>query len=119
MNTLPIRIVRCTIAATIGMAPALAPAQGAAGAGQAAAASTAPTSAAEMTEAEVRRVDVPGAKLTLRHGEIRNLDMPPMTMVFNVRDKTLLDTLKAGDKVRFRAINDAGKYTVTELEIVR
>jgi Cu(I)/Ag(I) efflux system protein CusF len=44
--------------------------------------------------------------------------MPPMTMVFGVRDKAVLDKLKAGDKVRFSAVNEAGRYTVTEIEVV-
>lgn len=75
--------------------------------------------ATDMTEAEVRRIDKPAAKVTLKHGEIKNLDMPAMTMVFQVKDKAWLDKLQAGDKVRFRAVNDAGRYTVTELEVLR
>ena len=75
--------------------------------------------AADMTEAEVRKVDKAGGKVTLKHGEIKNLDMPGMTMVFNVRDKALLDKLQAGDKVRFKAINEGGKYTVTEIQAVK
>jgi Cu(I)/Ag(I) efflux system protein CusF len=75
--------------------------------------------AGDMTDGEVRKVDKDAAKVTLRHGEIRNLDMPPMTMVFNVRDKAVLDTLKPGDKVRFKAVDEAGKYTVTDIELVR
>ena len=63
----------------------------------------------------VRKVDKEGGKLTLKHGDIKSLDMPPMTMVFVVKDKTMLDKLKAGDKIKFKAINDAGKYTVTEM----
>ena len=74
--------------------------------------------AADLTDAEVRRVDKEGGKLTLRHAEIKSLDMPAMTMVFVVRDKAMLDKLKAGDKIRFKAINDAGKYTVTEIQVV-
>jgi len=71
---------------------------------------------ADMTAAEVRKVDKAGGKLTLKHEAIKNLDMPGMTMVFQVKDKTVLDTLKAGDKVKFKAISDAGKYTVTEIQ---
>lgn len=74
--------------------------------------------AAGMAEGEVRRVDKEGARLTLKHGEIKNLDMPPMTMVFAVNDRAALDKLKVGDKVRFKAINDGGKYTVTEIQVV-
>jgi len=54
--------------------------------------------AADFTEAEVRKVDKPAAKLTLRHGEIKSLDMPAMTMVFGVKDPALLDAVKSGDK---------------------
>lgn len=78
-----------------------------------------PAAAADMTEGEVRKVDKDAAKLTLKHGEIRNLDMPAMTMVFAVSDKALLDKLKAGDKVRFRAIDAAGTLTVTEIQPAR
>jgi len=72
-----------------------------------------------MADAEVRKVDKDAAKITLKHGEIKSLEMPPMTMVFNVKDKALLDQLKAGDKVRFRAVNEAGKYTVTDIQVAR
>jgi Cu(I)/Ag(I) efflux system periplasmic protein CusF len=83
-----------------------------------AASATAP-SANDMADAEVRKVDKDAAKLTLKHGEIKSLDMPPMTMVFNVKDKAMLDQLKAGDKVRFKAVNEAGKYTVTDIQVAR
>jgi len=83
-----------------------------------AATATAPA-AGDMADAEVRKVDKDAAKITLKHGEIKSLEMPPMTMVFNVKDKTMLDQLKAGDKVRFRAVNEAGKYTVTEIQATK
>jgi Cu(I)/Ag(I) efflux system periplasmic protein CusF len=79
---------------------------------QAAAEKTAPT----MTEAEVRKVDKGAGKITLRHGEIKSLDMPAMTMVFQVKDKTMLDKVKAGDKVRFAADKVGGAFTITEIE---
>ncbi len=72
--------------------------------------------AAEMTDAEVRKIDLEGGKVTLKHAEIKSLDMPGMTMVFVVKDKAMLEKLKPGDKVKFKAINDSGKYTVTELQ---
>jgi Cu(I)/Ag(I) efflux system periplasmic protein CusF len=78
-----------------------------------------PALAQDLTDAEVRKVDKAAAKLTLKHGEIKHLDMPPMTMVFQVRDKALLDTVKAGDKVRFRAAQEGGQYVVTAIEVVR
>lgn len=72
--------------------------------------------AADLTEGEVRRLDRAAGKLTLRHGEIRNLDMPPMTMVFGVRDPAVLAALKPGDKVRFRVVEEGGSYVVTEIQ---
>jgi Cu(I)/Ag(I) efflux system periplasmic protein CusF len=77
------------------------------------------TNALPWSEAEVRRVDARGGKVTLRHGEIKNLDMPPMTMVFQVREPALLEQVKAGDKVRFTADQVNGAYTVLSLERVQ
>jgi Cu(I)/Ag(I) efflux system protein CusF len=73
-----------------------------------------------LADGEVRKVDRENAKLTLKHGEIKSLDMPPMTMVFGVRDPKLLDQLKAGDKIRFSAVDEGGgKLTVTAIEPVK
>jgi Cu/Ag efflux protein CusF len=70
------------------------------------------------TEAEVRKVDTAAGKVTLKHGEIKNLGMPPMTMVFQARDPVLLAKVKAGDKVRFTADKVNGTYTVMSIETV-
>ncbi len=75
--------------------------------------------ATEMSEAEVRKVDVGAGKITLKHGEIKNLDMPPMSMVFQVKDPALLGNVKSGDKVRFTADKINGAYTVLTLEPVK
>lgn len=72
-------------------------------------------SATALTDAEVRKVDKEAGKLTLKHGAIPNLEMPPMTMVFRVKDPAMLEGVKAGDKVRFRAENIKGAFTVTEV----
>jgi Cu/Ag efflux protein CusF len=71
---------------------------------------------AEMAEGEVRRVDKSAGKITLRHGPIKNLDMPPMTMVFQAGDPAMLDRVKQGDKVRFAAEEKSGAYIVTRIE---
>jgi Cu(I)/Ag(I) efflux system periplasmic protein CusF len=73
----------------------------------------------DMTDGEIRKVDKDAAKLTIKHGEIKNLDMPGMTMVFQVKDAALINKVKAGDKVRFRAEKIAGGYAVTAIEPVR
>ena len=71
--------------------------------------------ASDMTEGEVRKVDATAGKVTLKHAEIKNLDMPGMTMVFQVKDPAVLATLKAGDKVRFRAEKAGGALVVTDI----
>ena len=73
--------------------------------------------AAAWTQGEVRRIDPANARLTLRHGEIRNLGMPPMTMTFGLRDPALLAGLKVGDQVRFTAVDaGGGQLAITALE---
>jgi Cu(I)/Ag(I) efflux system periplasmic protein CusF len=84
-----------------------------------ASAAAAGSNAADMADGEVRKVDKDTGKLTLRHGEIKSLDMPPMTMVFQVKERALLDKVKAGDKVKFRAEPSAGGFVVTVIEPVR
>jgi Cu/Ag efflux protein CusF len=70
---------------------------------------------AQSVEAEVRKVDKAQGKLTLKHGEIKKLDMPAMTMVFKVRDPKMLDGLNVGDKIKIDADKVDGQYTVTAL----
>ncbi len=71
--------------------------------------------ALQPTDAEVRKIDRDSGRITLKHGEIKNLDMPPMTMVFQAQDKAALDKFKVGDKVRFTADKVNGTYTVLTL----
>lgn len=66
-------------------------------------------------EAEVRKVDIDAKKITLKHGEIKNLGMPPMSMVFQMKDPSMLEKLKAGDKVQFTADNINGAMTVMSI----
>jgi Cu/Ag efflux protein CusF len=76
-------------------------------------------SATSMSDGEVRKVDPETKKITLRHGPIQNLGMPPMTMVFQVKDPAMLDQVKAGDKVKFNADKVNGAYIVTRIEGVQ
>jgi Cu(I)/Ag(I) efflux system protein CusF len=71
---------------------------------------------ADMVEGEVRKVDKEAGKITLKHGPIPNLEMTGMTMVFRVKDPAMLDAVKAGDKVRFKADKVQGALTVTEIK---
>jgi Cu(I)/Ag(I) efflux system periplasmic protein CusF len=74
--------------------------------------------AKDMTEGEVRKVDKETKKITLKHGLIKNLDMPGMTMVFQVKDSALLEKLAVGDKIMFTAERQQGAFVVTGAEKV-
>lgn len=107
------------IAAAAGSLPLSAAAQ--AGAGGHDAHHAAPASqSGDWVDAEVRRVDPAGKKLTLKHGEIKHLDMPPMTMVFGLADGAvtpeLLAALKPGDKVKVQVAGKDGRTIVTALK---
>ncbi len=64
--------------------------------------------AASAVDGEVRKIDKEAKKITIRHGEIKNLDMPSMTMVFQVNDAAELDKVKSGDKIQFKAERSSG-----------
>ncbi|ALV05406.1 Cu/Ag efflux protein CusF [Roseateles depolymerans] len=68
---------------------------------------------------EVRRVDVPQSRLTIRHGDIPHLDMGAMTMVFRLKPGLLsadqLKAMKPGDRVEFQAEAPQGQLTITAL----
>jgi len=72
--------------------------------------------AADMTYGEVRKIDKAAGKLTLKHERIESLDMPGMTMIFRVKDKNMLENIQVGEKIRFKAIKDKGKLTVTDIQ---
>lgn len=87
-------------------------------AGAPAASNATATSAATqvMTEGEVRKIDKDAKKITIKHGEIANLGMPPMTMVFQVKNPAALTQLKQGDKIRFHVEKEGDSMVVTQLE---
>lgn len=72
--------------------------------------------APELTDGEVRKIDKDAGKLTLKHGAIKHLDMPGMTMVFQVNDKALLDKVKVGEKIRFQVASEQGRFVVTDIQ---
>lgn len=77
---------------------------------------TAAALAQALAEGEIRRIDKPAGKVTIRHGEIKSLGMAPMTMVFVVKDRAALDKLAVNDKVRFDVKQEGGDYVVTRIE---
>lgn len=78
--------------------------------------SEADSAALPWTMAEVRRVDMAARKLSLRHEHIKNLDMPPMSMVFQVREGVSMEGLQVGQRIRFQAVQDKGAYWVVGLQ---
>ena len=71
-----------------------------------------------LSEGVVKKVDAAAGKITIAHGPLENLNMPPMTMGFEVKDKAALKGIKAGDKVRFRAEQIGDRLVVTTLKHV-
>ena len=69
-----------------------------------------------MTDGEVRKIDKDAGKITIKHGDIKHMDMPGMTMVFVVKDKVLLDKTSVGAKIQFMATNENGQMTVTDIQ---
>ena len=76
-----------------------------------------------MSDGEVRKVDKDAGKITLKHGEIKNIQMPPMTMVFRVKDQAMLGQVKQGDKVRWhitsteRAVDATHGFAIAKYNI--
>ena len=72
-----------------------------------------------VVDGEVKKIDKETGKITLRHGEITNLNMAAMTMVLRTKDAAMLDQVKVGDKVKFSADRVNGAVTVVALQKVQ
>jgi Cu(I)/Ag(I) efflux system protein CusF len=70
----------------------------------------------EMAEAEVRKINADTGKIMLKHGPIKNLDMPPMTMVFTIKNPALINDVKVGDKILFNVVSESGNYVITDIQ---
>ena len=71
---------------------------------------------AQAADGEVRKIDRAQAKVTIAGGEVKNLDMPAMTMVYRAKPVTLLDGLAVGDRIEFTADKVDGQYVVTAIK---
>lgn len=72
--------------------------------------------ASDMADGEVRKIDMDNKKITVKHGEIKNLQMPGMTMVFQVKDPAMLGQVKVGDKIMFAAEKAGGALVITSMQ---
>lgn len=77
---------------------------------------TAPAVAPANSEGTIKKIDLAQKKITIKHGPLKELDMPSMTMVFAAGDSVDLTKLKPGQKVKFAAARVNGRLTVTEVK---
>jgi Cu(I)/Ag(I) efflux system protein CusF len=68
------------------------------------------------TSAVVKAVDPAMGKVTLAHAPIKSLKWPAMTMGFSVKDKSLFDKLKVGQKVDVEITKQGSDYVVTAVK---
>ena len=72
-----------------------------------------------MVDGVVKKIDKAAGKVTVSHGPLTNLNMPAMTMVFRVKDAAWLETMAAGDKIRFQAETIDGALTIVRFEAAK
>jgi Cu/Ag efflux protein CusF len=70
-----------------------------------------------LTQGEVRAISKEKQRITLKHGEIKNLNMAAMTMAFAVKDPAMLDQVKVGDKIEFKAVKDRDTLMLVEIRL--
>ena len=90
---------------------------GAAKPGGAAAMAASPTADTALVEGLVKKVDKSKATVTLAHGAMNG--MPPMTMIYKVKETSLLAKLAVGQKIRFATDPADGGMTVSRFEEVK
>ncbi|MFM1806558.1 MAG: hypothetical protein RL212_817 [Pseudomonadota bacterium] len=76
-------------------------------------------SADEWTKGEIRRVDIDTKRVTIKHEEIKNLDMPPMSMVFYVENAEILKGINPGDQIEFEADQRGSRYFVKQFRKIK
>jgi cytochrome c-type biogenesis protein len=69
----------------------------------------------QLGRGSVVSIDQTGAKVTLKHDEIRGL-MPQMTMEFNVQPGEMLKGFRVGDKVQFTLTGNGDNFIITSIE---
>lgn len=109
-------LVAATLLAAVG-GPALAQAgHGHHPSAQAAVAASRPADQPAFADGVVRRVHAATGSVTMAHGPLPHLDMPPMTMVFKLVGKASLDGLSVGDRVRFVADREGGTLVINRID---
>jgi Cu/Ag efflux protein CusF len=83
--------------------------------GSTAAMQTSPATAMAMTEGTVKKIDKTKGKVTVAHAAQSN-GMPAMTMVYRVKDASLIAKMKEGQKIRFATDPADGGATMVRIE---
>jgi Cu/Ag efflux protein CusF len=76
------------------------------------------SSAAELADGEIRRIDPAKGTILLKHGEIKSINMGAMTMAFKLKDASMASGLKAGDKVKFAVEQKGEELLITQIRKV-
>ncbi len=69
-----------------------------------------------LVAGEVKKIDKPAGRITLKHAEIKAYDMPGMTGAYKVQDPSMLDKVQVGDHVQFSLDRVNSVYTITKIE---
>jgi Cu/Ag efflux protein CusF len=72
-----------------------------------------------QSDGVIKKIDAAKGKVSIAHGEITNLKMPPMTMSFKAKDPAMLKGFREGDTIRFRAAEVKGDLTVVSIEAAK
>jgi Cu(I)/Ag(I) efflux system periplasmic protein CusF len=73
----------------------------------------------ELAQGVVLAVDGTAGYVTISHGALQSLGMPPMTMIFRAANAAQLQEIRAGDRVRFRVTSKDGELRAGEIEVAR
>jgi len=74
-------------------------------------------SAQALVAGEVKKIDKPAGRITLKHAEIKLYDMPGMTGAYKVQDPAMLDKVQVGDRVQFSLDRVNSVYTITRIDV--
>ena len=64
----------------------------------------------------VKSVGTATGSITFAHEPIKSLNWPAMTMAFKVRDKSLLDKGRQGNRVQFALVQSGEDYVMTSIK---
>jgi Cu/Ag efflux protein CusF len=70
-----------------------------------------------LVAGEVKKIDKPAGRITLKHAEIKLYDMPGMTGAYKVQDPSMLDKVQVGDRVQFSLDRVNSVYTITKIDV--